>query len=255
MKFSDFKDFFKDNWNILIMVLIVIGILQYLNKGNFFVNFFVILLHITGDIMMIIAFKKYSQNKNKDAVIYIWSSTGFFLAIGWIAVLQSTDGKNWQYFLGTMPFIISNIFQLLDAWDLKGKSLFNYKTTILTSIIVTYIYYKMDLVYNHVWVQILGYSLFPIFLGMVDSPKVYLGRIFAVFVMLIGVLIDIYYQFNINSIIPSTAISSFFITLIAFFGFKRNANEYLKKVDKRNVVIVKILQLLWFTKSPFKRDF
>lgn len=186
--------------------------------------------------MMIISITKYSQGEKKSSVVYLILAAVFFVPVGLIAVLQSDNGKNWQYFLGTFPFLIATLYQYLDAWDKKGKELFNYKTTILTTIVLAIIYYKMDLVYNHAWPHIIGFSLFPIFLAMQDSPRIFLAKMFSIVVMLFGVLVDIIVQFSTPGVIPAPALSSFFITLIAFFGFSSSAHVYIKKVDSSDTI-------------------
>lgn len=241
---SDFKEFLRNNWKILIICLVTVFVIQYNGKGSLVTNISVITIHIIGDVMMIISLTKYSKGEKKSGYAYMSSSVIFFIIVGAVAVIQSTDGKNWQYLLGTAPFLVANIYQLFDAWEIKGKRLFNYKMTMLATIVLAFLYYKMDLVYSHTWVQIVGYSMFPIFLGMQDSPKVFLARIFSVFIMLIGVLIDIAVQSGYPGVIPASSLSSFFITLIAFFGFINNAQMYVEKVNKDNFFTRKTLRLL-----------
>lgn len=235
---NDLKSFFHRNWKILLFCLITLFVIQYFGKGNILINVFVMFLHIFGDIMMIISLTKYSYGEYKSGAIYQTSAALFFLIVGYIAVLQSNEGKNWQYFLGTLPFLVANMYQICYAWNLRIKKLFNYKFTFLTTIFLALVYYQMDLVYKHAWLQIFGFSLFPIFLGMRDSPKVFLARLFSVFVMLLGVLIDIYVQlYYIGVVLPASSLSSFFITLIAFLGFIKNANMYLENLDEKDVYV------------------
>lgn len=241
---SDFKGFLRSNWKVLIICLITVFVIQFLEKGNSLINLSVITLHIVGDVFMILSLTKYAHKENKTAVIYMFSSSIVFLTIGFIAILQSPEGKNWQYFLGTIPFFVANIYQLLDAWEMKGKKIFNYKLTIFVTLSIAFLYYYKDLVYNHTWLQIFGYSLFPIFLGMKDSPKVYIARISSVFIMLFGVLIDLKFQFITQSIIPASAISSFFITLIAFFGFISNASMYVERPENNSYFTKTLLMIL-----------
>ena len=240
----DLKDFVRSNYKLLFLCLITVFVIQYLNKGDFITNISVITLHLIGDVVMIISLKKYSIGENKLGVLYQSSSIIFFLLVGFVAVIQSKDGKNWQYFLGTTPFLVANMYQFLSAWGIKGKRFFNYRVTMLSTIIISFLYYKFDLIYSHAWLQVFGYSLFPIFLGMSDSPRVYLGRILSVFIMLLGVTIDINVQYVYPEIIPSSAISSFFITLLAFFGFIQNASNYIENVRKSEVITFNTLRLL-----------
>lgn len=224
--------------------LLTVFAFQYFGKGNLFVNMFVITLHVFGDVMMIMSLTKYSWGQKKSGAVYMAASSSFFVLVGLIAVLQSTENKNWQYFLGTAPFFVANIYQIMDAWEIKGKELFNYKLTAFIAGILAYLYYQMDLVYSYTWIQILGYTLFPVFLGMTDSPKVYLGRIMSVALLLLGAFIDIIIQFSSPGVVPAAALSAFFITLIAFFGFKRNAHRYIEKVDEKDFRTLRILKLL-----------
>lgn len=225
---TDFRDFVRSNWKVLIVCLTTIIIFQFFGKGNIVINLSIIIVHISGDVMMIIALTKYAQNKNKSGAIYMTSSTIFFVIIGLTAVLQSNENKNWQYFLGTVPFLVANTYQIMDAWNLKGKKIFNYKLTGLIAMFIAYLYYQMNLIYNYAWIQVLGFSLFPVFLGMTDTLKVYLGRIMSVILLLIGAIIDIIIQFSKPGIVPATTLSAFFITLIAFFGFLGNAKMYIR---------------------------
>lgn len=240
----DFNDFVRNNFKILFLCLIIIIVIQYYGKGNFMINISVLTIHVVGDILMIISFTKYSIGEKKSGYVYLTIANCCFVFVGLIAVLQSDEGKNWQYLLGTIPFFVANLFQFLDAWDLKGKNFFNYKLTMLVTFILAIIYYKFDLVYNHVWIQIIGYSLFPIFLAMNDSPKVFLARIFSVFLMIIGILFDIYYQYGYPGVIPASSLSSFFITLIALFGFVNNTPIYINRVGENEYIIKKTLYLL-----------
>ncbi len=242
--FTDLREFVRNNWKILFICLMTICVIQYYGKGNLLLNLSVICLHIIGDIFMIIALTKYSRGEKKSGFVYMSSSSLFFTLVGLAAVLQSTEGKNWQYFLGNLPFLVSNVYQLFDAWNIRGKRFFNHKLTLLATIVLAYIYYRFDLVYSHTWLQIFGYSMFAVFLGMSDSPKVYLGRITAVFIMLIGVLIDIYVQSSFSTVIPASSLSSFFITLIAFFGFVNNAHMYVKDSFKNDFFTKKTLAML-----------
>jgi hypothetical protein len=241
---ADLIDFINNNYKILTLCLITIFFLQYLEKGNIWVNLIVIFIHLVGDVMMIISFKKYAKKETKSGFAYQVSSTIFFVLVGLVAVLQSKDGKNWQYFLGTIPFLVANMYQFIDAYDLKYKRIFNYKLTLLVAITMSILYYKNDLIYSYAWLQVFGYSLFPVFLAMRDSPKIYLCRIFSVFIMLCGVVIDIKVQFVYPGIIPASALSSFFITLIAFFGFIKNAGYYLEKGNSDNIIVLNTLKVL-----------
>jgi len=240
----DFKNFIQNNKKILIICLLSVFFIQFLEKGNSIINISVIILHIIGDVFMVLALTKYSKGENKIGTIYFTCSSSFFIFVGYVAVFQSDENKNWQYFLGTIPFLVAIIYQYFDAWDIKGKEFFNYKLTTLTTLTLAIIYIHMELVYSHAWIQIFGYSLFPIFLGMRDSPKVYLGRIISIMIMLFGVSIDIYYQYNTQEIIPASSISAFFITLIALFGFINNANEYIGKIKKEEKITYKFIKLL-----------
>ena len=241
---TDFVEFVENNWKVLIICLNIIIVFQYLGKGNSLINIFVVNLHIAGDVMMIISFSKFAQLQNKSGAVYLSASNILFVVFGLTAVLQSNENKNWQYCLGTVPFVVANIYQNMAAWNIKGKEIFNYKLTTLTTIIIAIIYYKMNLIYNYAWIQVVGFSLFPIFLGIKDSPKVYICRILSVLLMLLGALIDIFFQFMRPGIVPAASISAFFITLIAFFGFIKNAPLYVKKIDKENVLVLKILTLI-----------
>ena len=215
-----------------------------MGKGNSLINIFVVILHITADVMMIISFSKFAHLQNKSGAVYLSVSNFLFVFFGLIAVLQSNENKNWQYCLGTVPFLIANVYQNMEAWNIKGKEVFNYKLTALVAISITFIYYQMHLIYNYAWIQVVGYTFFPIFLGMKDSPKVYIGRILSVMLLLLGALIDIFFQYMRPGVVPAASISAFFITLIAFFGFIKNAPLYVEKVDKKNVIVLKILALI-----------
>lgn len=240
---TDFDDFVRNNWKVLVFCLFSIFALQYFGKGNPIINLIVVSLHLIGDVMMIMSLAKFAQGYKKSSAIYLVSSAVFFIAVGVVAVLQSTENKNWQYLLGTAPFLIAHIYQVMDAWDIKAKRFFNYKLTAFVALVVAIIYYQMDLIYSYIWVQIIGYSLFPIFLGMRDSPKVYIGRVLSVFLMLIGSLLDVVIQFSTPGVVPAAALSSFFITLIALLGFMKNAPMYVKHVDETEVRTLKLLKL------------
>ena len=241
---SDLSNFVRDNFKILVISIACILLLQYFEKGNSILNITILVLHIIGDVFMVISFKKYSDNEKKPATIYLSIANFIFVIVGSTAVLQSFDGKNWQYFLGTFPFFIATLYQIYDAWDIKGRERFNYKVTTFAVIILALIYYKFELVYNHSWLFIFGYSMLPIFIGMEDIPKVYILRVMSVFIMILGVTIDIFVQLKTQDIIPSATLSSFFITLIAFFGFAGNASKYIKDTSKDQKIIIKGLNLL-----------
>lgn len=241
---TDLYDFVRNNTVILMVSLIAIGYFQYLGKGDVLVNIATLSLHIAGDIMMIIAIGKYAESQNKSGSLYMVASNMFFIGVGIIAVLQSFDGKNWQYFIGNVPFWIATTHQIMNAWDIKIKNLFNYKLTALVALIIIVVYIQFDLVYSHVWIQILGMSLLPIFLTMKDSPRVFIARVVSVGLFTIGTLIDLIIQFDTPGIVPASSISSFFIALIAFFGFAKNASVYIEKVDVKNIWTLKTLWLI-----------
>ncbi len=242
--FTDLNDFVKNNWKILTISLVAIVCFQYLGKGDVLINIATLSLHIAGDIMMIIAIGKYAECENKSGSLYMVASNLFFIGVGIIAVLQSVDGKNWQYFIGNIPFWIATTNQIMNAWDIKLKSLFNYKLTALASLLIIIIYIQFDLVYSHVWIQILGMSLLPIFLSIADGPKVFIARVVSVGLFTFGTLIDLLIQFETPGVVPASSISSFFIALIAFFGFAKNASVYIEKVDVKNTWTLKTLWLI-----------
>ena len=240
------EDFIQSNWKILLISLVVVFYIQFLDKGNSIINISVITLHIIGDVFLIIAFKKFSEDDKKRGVYYYSVASVIFLIIGIIAVAQSDNGKNWQYLLGATPFWVANIFLFLDAWNYEQKKYFDYKLTALVAIFIAYLYYEMNLVYDHSWIQIFGYSLFPIFLSIEDSPRVYLARIFSVSIMVTGVFIDLKIQLVTQNIIPGSVISSFFITLIALFGFINNVENYKTKVTKDDSLAINGLKFVSF---------
>ncbi|MBT3727105.1 hypothetical protein HOG21_05505 [bacterium] len=241
---TDFYNFLHNNAKVLMICLLVIIGIQYAGKGNLTANILSISLHVIGDVFMIMAQDKYTIKEDKSGTIYLILSNLFFMGVGMMAVYQSVDGKNWQYLIGNLTFWTATAYQIMNAWDIKYKNIVNYKTTTIVSVLIILIYIQFDLVYEHTWIQILGFSLLPIFVGMENTPKVFIGKVFSVGLLAFGTLIDLTVQFNTPGDVPAAAISAFFITLIAFFGFARNAPEYIKEVENEQVWTLKTLWLI-----------
>ncbi|USN59099.1 MAG: hypothetical protein H6767_03290 [Candidatus Peribacteria bacterium] len=238
---TDFRMFVRDNTAVLSISLPVIIGLHLLGKGSWVINTLVLLVHISGDVLMVMGMEQYARKQKKSGSLYMLLSGMFFVIVGATAVVQSQDGKNWQYILGTIPFFIAYAYQILDAWEKPGKELFNWFMTMVVCCILASVYYSLDLVYAHAWVFIVGYSVFPIVLALPKTATTYVWTLVAVAVMILGVTIDIYVQLQVSPQLPAASISSFFITGIALIGFSRSAGHYLKGLNPEQVVLIWIL--------------
>ncbi|USN59081.1 MAG: hypothetical protein H6767_03200 [Candidatus Peribacteria bacterium] len=226
---ANLKDFVRKNTNILILCTISIILVQEMGKGNSLTDIIVTILHIGGDVFMVMSLNARQENRKKIGWGYMMISGLFFLGVGWIAVDQGEYERNWQYLIGTAPFLVANVYHFLDAWSIRGKEWFAYQSTIMVGAVTWGIYIEFDWIYPHAWVQIIGMSAFPVFLTLSDNnPKVYIWRMISIGLMTAGVIIDIWIQWRISPSIPSASISTLFITLIALSGLSKLAPLYLQ---------------------------
>ncbi len=257
---KDIKQLIKNNKNtiaILSLGVITILLVEIMGKGEVVVNIICLLLHVVGDLFTALSLKRYSFGAKKSGTIYQILSFFLFLCVASIGLVQTGGKSGWQYLLGCGPFLIANAYQVGDAWKFRWKKYFNWQTTAASTVVLALGYMFFHILPNtYAWVFIAGYSALPILLGMEDSPEIYLGRVSAVGVMNVGVLIDLVYQFFNSSIIPSNIISTFFISFIALLLFLENAEKKVKESGEKGItkeiltVLARIHRAINWWESP-----
>ncbi|MFK7779837.1 MAG: hypothetical protein QM490_01705 [Candidatus Gracilibacteria bacterium] len=216
---KEIKLFSKQNWWIYIIFIICLFVIYKTNSGNLLEVSIVFLIHFFGDICVMLMGDFFSKNENKKALL---AQIGSFIIFGGIGIYAGITAGKWSYLVPQLLFF----WPIVKGFKQDIKWLNSY-FMIVVGIFVLFGYYYLGLIKSlSIFIQILGFIIFPISLILTKNSYKYFGSLVGIGFIFLGSALLLYNGFIEKNVI-GTDLSYTLLPFTVFIYYLKLIKKYI----------------------------